>query len=120
MKFRKDDITREFAVRDGRVMTTIIVDGLQVSNPSLELFLSHGWEIVPEPDPEPAPEPKPYIPTIEELVEGKLRELYSINQEFEVQRKRESEPQAFQAYYDYVEECIAWANEQPHREGDKV
>lgn len=115
MLFKKCDIIRDFAVRGGKVVTTIKVNGITVINPTLAQFKANGWEEYTPPTP-PTPEPEPYIPTIEELVEGKLRERYSINQEFEVNRKRETEPQAFQAYYDYVEQCIVWAYEQPHRE----
>lgn len=108
--FEKDGIIRSFEVVDNRVMTTIEIGGEWVSNPSLEAFLADGWrEWI-------APVPEPILPTIEELVEGKLRERYTINQEFEVQRKRDTEPEAFAAYYAYVEECIEWANKQPHRD----
>ena len=104
--FIKDGCARTFTIKGGKVLTTIG----NVLNPTLEQFIAYGWrEIIP-------PIPEPVLPTIEELVEGKLREHYTINQEFEVNRKRDTEPEAFQAYYDYVEECIEWANEQPHRE----
>ena len=110
--YKKDGKVRSFAVEDGRVMATVELDGIWVSNPSLEDFLADGWEeyIVPVPE--------PYVPTLEELVEQKLRERYSINQEFEVQRKRDTEPEAFAAYYAYVEEVIAWAKTQPHRDDE--
>jgi hypothetical protein len=109
-QFIKDGVVRTFEVQDGRVITSILIDGCWVCNPTIEQFLADGrQEYIP-------PTPEPYLPSIEELVEGKLRERYTINQEFEVNRKRDTEPQAFQAYYDYVEECIEWANEQPHRE----
>lgn len=36
-----------------------------------------------------------------------IREKYSETKEFKVQRKRDIEPEKFQEYYDYVEECIA-------------
>ena len=108
--FIKDGQIRSFKVENNKVYTTIELDGFNVTNPSLEQFKSLGWEEYV------TPEPEPYIPTLEELVEGKIRERYSINQEFEVQRKRDVEPNAFQVYYEYVEECIAWAKEQPHRD----
>ena len=81
--------------------------------------MAQGWTEYTPPAPPAPPAPEPYVPTIEELVERKLRERYSINQEFEVQRKRKTEPQAFVDYYDYVEQCIEWANKQPHREEEK-
>ena len=108
--FEKDGLIRSFEVVDDRVMATIQIGGEWVANPTLAAFLADGWrEYI-------APVPEPILPTIEELVEGRLRERYTINKEFEVQRKRETEPTAFQAYYDYVEECITWANSQPHRD----
>ena len=101
---------KPFEVIGGKVKTTIESELQVIVNPTLAQFESIGWM------PYIPPVPEPILPTIEELVECKLRERYTINQEFEVQRKRDTEPDAFQAYYDYVEECIAWANEQPHRE----
>lgn len=108
--FEKDGKVRSFDVDGERVLATIEIVGRWVSNPPLADFLADGWrEYIP-------PTPEPILPTIEELVEGKLRERYTINKEFEVQRKRDTEPQAFAAYYAYVEECIEWANQQPHRD----
>ena len=107
--FKKENIIRSFQVENDKVYTTIELNGFNVTNPTIQQFKSIGWE---EYAPEPSPEPEPYIPTIEELVEQKIRERYTINQEFEVQRKRDVEPEAFQTYYDYVEECIAWAKQQ--------
>lgn len=110
--FIKDGNICSFKVENNKVYTTIELDGYKITNPTLGQFESVGWvEYTP-------PAPEPYLPTVEELVECKLREKYSINQEFEVQRKRDIEPDKFQAYYDYVEECIAWAHEQPHRENE--
>lgn len=103
----KDGEVRAFNVESGKVLATIELNNRTIVNPTIEQFDASGWTHC-----EP---PEPILPTIEELVEGKLRERYSINQEFEVQRKRDTEPEAFQAYYAYVEECIEWANEQPHR-----
>ena len=110
MTFEKDGKIRSFEVVDDRVMTTIEIGGVWVSNPTLADFLADGWrEWI-------APIPEPILPTIEELVERKLRERYTINQEFQVNRKRDTDKEAFQTYYDYVEECIAWAEQQPHRD----
>lgn len=118
MLFKKGDIICDFAVHGDKVVTTIKINGITVINPTLLQFKADGWEEHTPPTPQPTSEPEPYIPTIEELVESKLRERYSINQEFEVNRKRETDMQAFQAYYDYVEQCIVWAYGQPHREED--
>ena len=105
-QYIKDGVVRRFKIVDSKVLTTIG----NIVNPTIEQFLADGWqEYVP-------PTPEPILPTIEELVEGKVRERYTINQEFQVNRKRETDKEAFEAYYAYVEECIAWAEQQPHRE----
>lgn len=108
--FKKDDIIKLFEIINNKVKTTIELDGFKITNPTLEQFESAGWEKYEQPEVEPVL----YVPTLEELVENKIREKYSINQEFEVQRKRDSEPDAFTEYYNYVEECIAWAHDQEH------
>ena len=108
--FIKDGQIRSFKVENTKVFTTIELNGFKITNPTLEQFLSLGWKEYIQPAPEP------YLPTIEELVEQKIRERYSINQEFEVQRKRDIEKEAFTEYYNFVEECITWAKQQPHRE----
>ena len=106
--FIKNSISRYFRVENGKVYTTIILGGFNITNPTLEQFLSTGWT---EYNP---PEPEPYIPTLEELVEQKIRERYSLNQEFEVQRKRFKEPEAFEEYNNFVEECISSAKQELH------
>ena len=106
--FIKNSITRYFRVENGKVYTTIILGDFNITNPTLEQFLSTGWtEYTPL-------ELEPYIPTLEELVEQKIRERYSLNQEFEVQRKRFKEPEAFEAYNNFVEECISSAKQELH------
>lgn len=105
-QYIKDGVVRRFKIVDGKVLTTIG----NIVNPTIEEFLADGWqEYIP-------PTPQPILPTIEELVEGKVRERYTINQEFQVNRKRETDKEAFEAYYAYVEQAIAWAEQQPHRE----
>lgn len=104
--FIKDNQIRSFKVENGKVLTTITLGDYNITNPTLEQFLSTGWE---DYIPEPVPEPEPYVPTLEELVEQKIRVQYSLNQEFEVQRKRDTEPEAFAEYYQFVEDCIAEA-----------
>ena len=115
VKYTKDGHIISFETANEKARISIEIKGEMVVNPTIAMLVADGWEKVIEPAPQPAP---PYIPTIEELVEGKVRERYSINQEFQVNRKRDTDKAAFDAYYAYVEECIAWANEQPHREED--
>lgn len=107
--FKKDGEIRSFKVENNKVYTTIKLNGFKITNPTLDQFEATGWiEYIP-------PAPEPYIPTVEELVEQKIREKYSLNQEFEVQRKRDIEPEEFQEYYAFVEDCISWAKEQEHK-----
>ena len=110
-QYIKDGVVRRFKIIDGKVLTTIG----NIVNPTIEEFLADGWQEYTPPTP---PTPEPILPSIEELVERKVRERYTINQEFQVNRKRDTDKEAFAAYYAYVEECIAWADEQPHREED--
>lgn len=112
-QYIKDGVIRTFYIVGDKVSAMLLIGGQWVCNPTVERLEQAGWAPYTPPTP---PTPEPVLPTVEELVERKLRERYSINQEFEVNRKRDSDPTAFAAYYDYVEECIAWANEQPHRE----
>lgn len=98
--FKKDGEIRSFKVENNKVYTTIELNGFKITNPTMEQFEVAGWIEYTSPAPEP------YVPTLEELVEQKVRERYSINQEFEVQRKRDIDTSAFHVYYDYVEDCI--------------
>lgn len=108
--FIKDGIIQRPFIESGKVLTTIETEQGVITNPTVEQFKEIGWkEYYPPQSPE-------YIPTIEELTEYKIRERYSINQEFQVQRKRDTDPNAFSEYNTYVEECITWAHAQPHRD----
>ena len=104
----KNGVIKYLNVENDKVYITIELDGFKVTNPTLEQFKSVGWVEYTT----PTPEPEPYIPTLEELVEQKLRERYSINQEFEVQRKRDVETEAFEEYYAFVEKCIEEAKKE--------
>lgn len=115
VKYTKDGHIISFETSNEKERISIEIKGKMVVNPTIAMLVADGWEKVIEPTPQSAP---PYVPTIEELVEQKLRDRYTINQEFQVNRKRDTDTEAFQAYYAYVEECIAWAYEQPHREED--
>ena len=66
--FKKDGVIRSFEVVDNRVMVTVEINGVWVSNPTREAFLADGWrEYI-------APVPEPYTPTYSELVEQYIRE----------------------------------------------
>lgn len=94
-------------IKDNKVKLSneIIIcrNGVQVINPSEEMILSGGWQeyVVPKAE--------PYVPSYEERVEQLIREKYSSNQEFAIQRQRETKPDEFAEYFAYCEECKATA-----------
>ena len=74
-------------------------DCVQVVNPTEGMLLVDGWsEYV-------LPEIEPLTPSYEERVEQLIRERYTINQEFAIQRQRETKPEEFAEYFSYCEEC---------------
>ena len=81
-------------------------NGVQVINPSEEIIISDGWQKFVIPQAEPCK------PTYEERVEQLIREKYSVNQEFAIQRQRETKPEEFKVYFAYCEECKATAKEE--------
>lgn len=98
-QFIKDGKVRSFEVLNERVITTIEIEGVWVSNPLLSAFLADGWsEYV-------APTPMPYKPTYEERVVELIREKYSIDDELAILRQRDSKPSEFAEYNTYCEEC---------------
>ena len=107
-QFKRGDIIKSFRVENNKVFTTITLKEFKITNPTIEQFINSGWEEYTFPE----IIPEPYIPSLEELVEQKIRERYSINQEFEVQRKRDVEQEAFEEYYNFVENCITSAKQE--------
>ena len=119
--FKKGDEIRNFRIENGKVYTTIVLGNFRITNPTLEQFLSTGWEEYIE------PEPEPYVPTKEELVERAIRNgleeeeysrHYSLNQEFQINRlmsnpnKTAEDIQKWEEYNSFVEKCIIWAESQ--------
>jgi hypothetical protein len=48
----------------------------------------------------------------EALIISKIRKKYSINQELAILRQRDSKPEEYQEYFDYVEQCKKEAKEE--------
>lgn len=78
-------------------------DGVQVINPTDEMLLADGWNKYM------LPQTEPIVPSYEERVEQLVRERYTINQEFAIQRQRETKPGEFEEYFTFCEECKAIA-----------
>lgn len=103
-QFRKiNGEIKDYAVQGDKVLCTIKINGVWVSNPSLEQFLAQGWE---EYTPEPV---QPVQPTQEEnyhsLVEAKIRRRFTISDEIGLLRQRDTKPLEFAEYNTFVERC---------------
>lgn len=114
--FIKDDKIRNFDVVGDRVLATIEIAGVWVSNPPLEAFLADGWRewIVPVPE--------PYIPTYAELVEQYIREhgYSTYGAELAIINNYTQDPTTYaESYAKYMQvrvEAKEWAESKPHRE----
>lgn len=89
------------------------IDGKQIINPTHEQLLADGWDVYEPPTAEP------YQPTYEEKVEQLIREKYSVSNELAILRQRDSKVDEFNEYYEFCEECKAYAKgEISEAEGD--
>ena len=79
----------------------VISDYEEISDETLEAEKKHNEEV----------QARKYT----EYIEMKIREKYSVSDEFAIQRQREEKKEEFQAYYDYCEKCKKEAKElYPH------
>lgn len=62
---------------------------------------------------------KPTREEINNMVVQKIREKYDINKEFEMQRRGLQDPNdaEYQAYLQYVQECITWGDAEKAKYG---
>lgn len=109
-QFIKDGEIKSFVVENGKVLTLSDINGLSVINPTIKEFTNSGWEQYQNSN------ESEYIPTLEELVEKLIRERYTLNKELQIHRKRDAEPEQFDEYYQYVEQCINNARSQQYRQ----
>lgn len=107
--FKKENKIIRYDVQNGKVLCTIKIGNKWVSNPSLEQFLAQGWE---EYTP---PQPKPYVPTYDDLYKQRIvelvRERYDIDDEFAILRQKDTKPEQFAEYNEFVEQCKVEAHE---------
>lgn len=103
---------------EGQPMTRKIGNTLFSGIPSEEQLTEWGFEEYIPPTPEPK-EPTP--PTEEELeqryvyrVRELIREKYAIEDELAIQRQRYTDPDKFNEYNDFCEECKAKAREETY------
>lgn len=109
-QFIKEGEIKSFVVENGKVLTFANINGLSVINPTIDEFTNSGWKECHD-SLESA-----YIPTLEELVEKLIRQRYTLNKELQIHRKRDVEPEQFDDYYQYVEQCINNAKNQQYRQ----
>ena len=118
--YKKDGVIRSFVIRSGKVIATVKIGGVWVSNPTLAAFLAEGWQEYK------VPEPEQYTPTYAELVEQYIREhgYPTYGAELAVLNNHAADPDTYAtAYADYMQTRQAakeWANSQPHREEDML
>lgn len=112
--FIKDGIISSFEVIEDKIGTTIFIDDMWVSNPTLEDFYRAGWEDYIEPE--------PYIPSYAELVEQYIREhgYETYGAEIAIINNYAMDPSTYSdAYASYIQTRIdakEWANEQKYRD----
>lgn len=82
---------------------SLIINEMQVFNPTEEQIVDAGWtEYVP-------PVVEPYVPTYEERVVEKIRARYTVDDELALLRQRDVKPDEFAEYNAYCEACKAEA-----------
>ena len=108
-QFIKEGEIKSFVVENGKVLTLADINGFSIINPTIDEFTNSGWEEYHD------PLESAYIPTLEELVEKLIRQRYTLNKELQIHRKRDAEPEQFDEYYQYVEQCINDARNQPYK-----
>ena len=87
---------------------SLVYNGNTYVPPTDELLVEAGYEIRDVEIPEPAP----YQPTYEEKVVELIRQRYTIDDELRNIRMRDTDPDTFNEYYQYVEECKIQAKEE--------
>lgn len=86
---------------------SLVYSGSTYVPPTDEILVQAGYEIREV----EIPEPTPYQPTYEERVVELIRQRYTIDDELRNIRMRDTDPDSFNEYYQYVEECKIQAKE---------
>lgn len=92
-------------IKDGIVKLqnkiSIVIDNDRIFNPTKEMLLDNGWQIYEPPVVASVSLETQYKERIIELI----REKYSGDDEFAILRQRDTKPEEFNEYNEYVEEC---------------
>lgn len=103
--------TRKAYYKDGKEVSrpkSLVYNNCTYVPPKDDILIAAGYEIREV----EIPEPTPIIPTYEERVVELIRMRYSIDDELRNIRMRDTDPETFNEYYAYVEECKQQAKEQ--------
>lgn len=99
----------------GNSLTINTGNGLFSGIPTEEQLLAWGFEEYTPPEREPKTQDNPSTETPEQRYVYKVRELigekYAIEDELAIQRQRDTDPEKFNEYFAYCEECKARARE---------
>lgn len=87
---------------------SLVYNGSTYVPPKNDILIAAGYEIREV----EIPEPTPYQPTYEERVVELIRQRYTIDDELRNIRMRDTDPDTFNEYYQYVEECKLQAKEE--------
>ena len=87
---------------------SLVYNGSTYVPPNDDTLIAAGYEIREV----EIPEPTPYQPTYEERVVELIRQRYTIDDELRNIRMRDTDPDTFNEYYQYVEECKLQAKEE--------
>ena len=104
-------MTRIAYYKDGKEVSrpkSLFWGGVNIIPPINDELLAAGYEIREV----ETPEPTPYVPTYEERVVELIRQRYTIDDELRNIRMRDTDPDTFNEYYQYVEECKLQAKEE--------
>lgn len=104
-------MTRKAYYKDGKEVArpkVLFWNGINYVPPKDDILIAAGYEIREV----VIPEPTPYIPTYEERVVELIRQRYTIDDELRNIRMRDTDPDTFNEYYQYVEECKLQAKEE--------
>jgi hypothetical protein len=99
MLLKRDNEIISATIVDDRVIANVKIGDAWVSNPTYGELLKAGFEEFTPQDPPPS------VPTYKEIVVSKIREKYSMDDELAILRQRDTKPEEFMEYNDFVEQC---------------
>lgn len=106
--FIKNNRIHSFNIENSKVIATILINGVWVSNPTLSDFYASGWQDYTQPEPEPLDKDLLYKWRTSELIHNE----YTTDDEVACIRQKETKSKEFNDYYSYCEACKKRAYEE--------